>query len=330
MARTARLRTLMVALAATDESAQPLLRKALQLANRFDASLRLLHIVAPSYAFVPDDLKLASSALHALVEKRNRRIDVDVTTTVVRDYPVADAIVRQVLKYKPDMLLAESHRHSKLSRALMGQTDWELIRNCPCPLWLSKSDRLPRTLKALAAVDPYHSRAKPTRLDDIILRTALSITDDKPEQVIACHAYTPPNTVMPVMTAELYWQPLSEKELRRFETSVRKTMERRLARYRIPLRNQLTMPGDPASALVHATKKHHTNVIVMGAISRSALKRFFIGNTAERVIDEVECDLLVVKPASFRTPVPRRTTRLVLGYPGVTRPDSGVGMHLEQ
>jgi hypothetical protein len=38
----------------------------------------------------------------------------------------------------------------------------------------------------------------------------------------------------------------------------------------------------------------------------------------------------VVKPASFRTPVPRRTKRLALGHPGVTRTDSGVAMHLQQ
>ena len=55
----------------------------------------------------------------------------------------------------------------------------------------------------------------------------------------------------------------------------------------------------------------------MGAISRSSLSRFFIGNTAERVIDDVQCDVLVVKSPDFRTAVTRRATRPVLGYPAV-------------
>jgi hypothetical protein len=39
----------------------------------------------------------------------------------------------------------------------------------------------------------------------------------------------------------------------------------------------------------------------MGAVSRSAIKRFFIGNAAERALDRLSCDVLVVKPRSFRS-----------------------------
>jgi hypothetical protein len=42
----------------------------------------------------------------------------------------------------------------------------------------------------------------------------------------------------------------------------------------------------------------------MGAISRSGLKRAMIGNTAERVLNQLPCDVLVVKPARFKTKVP--------------------------
>jgi hypothetical protein len=43
----------------------------------------------------------------------------------------------------------------------------------------------------------------------------------------------------------------------------------------------------------------------MGVVSRSGLKRFFIGNTAESVMDAVTADILVVKPADFQSKVPR-------------------------
>jgi universal stress protein E len=41
----------------------------------------------------------------------------------------------------------------------------------------------------------------------------------------------------------------------------------------------------------------------MGAVSRSALQRVFIGNTAERVLDALACDVLVVKPRGTKTRV---------------------------
>jgi hypothetical protein len=43
----------------------------------------------------------------------------------------------------------------------------------------------------------------------------------------------------------------------------------------------------------------------MGAISRSGYKRLLIGNTPERILDELSCDVMVVKPAKFRSRVPR-------------------------
>ena len=41
----------------------------------------------------------------------------------------------------------------------------------------------------------------------------------------------------------------------------------------------------------------------MGAVSRSGLKGFLIGNTAERMLDRLGCDILIVKPDDFRKPV---------------------------
>ena len=44
---------------------------------------------------------------------------------------------------------------------------------------------------------------------------------------------------------------------------------------------------------------------MMGAVSRKLLARPVIGSTAERVIDHVDCDVFVVKPAGFKPRVKR-------------------------
>jgi universal stress protein E len=38
------------------------------------------------------------------------------------------------------------------------------------------------------------------------------------------------------------------------------------------------------------------NILVMGAISRSKIDRLLLGSTAEKIIDAVECDILILKP----------------------------------
>jgi Universal stress protein family len=56
----------------------------------------------------------------------------------------------------------------------------------------------------------------------------------------------------------------------------------------------------------------------MGAISRSGLKRMLIGNTAERVLSSLASDVLVVKPAEFRSRVVKRARGMhFVGFPTV-------------
>ena len=58
-------------------------------------------------------------------------------------------------------------------------------------------------------------------------------------------------------------------------------------------------------AIPRMAEKLDADLVVMGAISRSTLKRIAIGNTAERVLGDLPCDVLVVKPKRFVTRVAR-------------------------
>ena len=44
--------------------------------------------------------------------------------------------------------------------------------------------------------------------------------------------------------------------------------------------------------------------LVMGAVSRSRLREVFIGSTAERVLDRLPCDVLVLRSADYREKLP--------------------------
>ena len=59
-----------------------------------------------------------------------------------------------------------------------------------------------------------------------------------------------------------------------------------------------TLDGHQRSDQQHQLRR---DVLVMGAVSRSGLARLMIGNTAERAIDALPCDVLVVKPAHFKS-----------------------------
>jgi universal stress protein E len=63
--------------------------------------------------------------------------------------------------------------------------------------------------------------------------------------------------------------------------------------------------GRPNEVIPAHAKRERSAIVAMGVVSRSGLKRFFIGNTAEFVMDAVSADILVVKPPDFESRIPR-------------------------
>ncbi len=318
-----RFKSFLVAVRDVDRPPHSLLTKASRLAQRHDARLELLHVITAPYLTPEkdDDIEAARSAeitrQFAKLERtatRLRKAKVDIECAVIRDYPVADAIVRHVLKTRPDVVLAESHHHSKLARWFIAHTDWELIRSCPCPLWLVKTPRLATDTRVLAAVDPFHAHSKPAALDEEILRTATAVAGDR-GRIGVGHVHPPPVTLVADGMGEAIWvesPPIAQRRVRQQASAAVHAIADRFA---VAKNDRLAEPGAPAAELPEMAKRWRATLLVMGAVSRTGLKRAFIGNTAERVIDAAGCDVLVVKPRSFKTTVSRYRNAAAIPLP---------------
>lgn len=310
-----RFKSLLVAVREIEHPPRALLTKAARLASRFGAKLELLHAIATPY-LVPrsdGDIESAKDGEAArqlkLLERaanRLRKTGIKVTCTVIWDYPASEAIVRYVLKAKPDIVLAESHHHNKLARWFIAHTDWELVRACPCPLWLVKSSRLVEPARVMVAVDPFHTHAKPAALDEELLRLGQLAAGDK-GRVGAAHLYAEPITMVAGGMGEPVWVAAPLQEQKRVRQRVGRAMQDLADRFDIAKSDRIVEPGDAATELPKALKRWGATLLVMGAVSRSTVKRAFIGHTAERVIDATNCDVLIVKPRSFKTTVSQRT-----------------------
>jgi universal stress protein E len=168
----------------------------------------------------------------------------------------------------------------------------------------------------LAALDPAHSFAKPAKLDTRILQVATTITRALNGSLHAVHAYIP----LPAETASFGVH--TNKEMRALTMSAaaraKANLERALRPLRVPLRHRHLVGRHPIDAIQDTARRTRSSLVVMGAVSRSGLKRIFIGNTAEGVLDALNCDILIVKPAHFSTRVSR--TRQGLRLVATTAP----------
>jgi universal stress protein E len=222
---------------------------------------------------------------------------------VVRwDYPIDEAIMRQVRKTKPDLLISESHRHGRLARLVLANTDWLLMRDCPCPLWFVRSKALPRNPRVLVAVDPRHAHAKPAKLDERLLRAAAGFAQQLGGRIGVVHAYQQFEDVVPGVLRRPLRSRQPSAEARRFVATTNELVTKLAGKYNIRAAECAVLEGATEEVVATEADRLSADVLVMGAVSRSRLALPVIGNTAERVIDRVECDVFVVKPAGFKSP----------------------------
>jgi universal stress protein E len=306
------------------------LRKGAALARALGARIELFHAVADP--IVTDairhrhharDPQVAMESIRQARERKLRRLTRPLRAAGIRcdahcswDFPAHEAIVRRALQSRASLVIVESERHPPGANWIMSHADWELVRTCPVPLLLAKTPRAYQRPDIVVAIDPFHAHEKPARLDRLLLAQATDLAHALKGRVHAAHAYLPMAYFVPSAPGEpsAVW---IDPEL---ETSHRKAIETAVARIAnaagVSARHQHVLLGAATDELAALTRRLHAQLLVMGAVSRSGLKRLFLGNTAQRALNRIACDILVVKPRGFRTPVPRssRATSSILGY----------------
>jgi len=311
-----KLKHILVAMADPAAKSSVALAKAVAIARKTGAELTIFHSLYSPYVageqfYSPDALekdiegavnarKAQLAKLGAPLEKQGIRVRIRVRW----DYPVYESIVREAVREGVDLVVAESHRHTRTARVVLTNTDWQLIRLCPCPVLFVKTAKPYDRVRVLAAVDPLHAHSKPEQLDKRILEEAGDLAETFRGQLHAVHAYLLATPFTSGVLMEPVPLPVNVAE--QHLADVRKAFETLLKPYGLGSRKTHLRAGNASIEIPAVAEEIGAGVVVMGAVSRSGLKRLFIGSTAERVIDHLTCDVLVIKPQGFKTPVPRR------------------------
>ncbi|HEY8509468.1 MAG TPA: universal stress protein [Steroidobacteraceae bacterium] len=309
------IRRILVAVKDPRSRSLPAVQKAAQLARACKAELELFHAIAgPIYVDTiwPENgaqqqvwRSWREEALKRLeaIAVRLREKGVRVSCSVEWDSPVHEAIVRRALHIKADLIVAQCHEGRRLAPWLLRLTDWELLRVSPIPVLLIRNARPYRNPVVLAAVDPSHTFAKPSGLDGQILKAAAMVRQALRGTLHAVHAYMPipPNVVPTDALSTALVNELQEKA----EKDAQQLFDKTLKDSGIPRNRRHLVARHPIDAIQDVARETRASIVVMGAVSRSGLKRFYIGNTAERILGLLPCDVLVVKPARFPARIPR-------------------------
>jgi universal stress protein E len=228
--------------------------------------------------------------------------DIDVAINVVEGIPFLE-IIRQVLHEQHDLVITTSEEIKGIRARVFGATSMHLMRKCPCPVWVVKRAQTRPYARILAAVDPSVYDPKRDSLNPLILQLAGSMARKEAAELHVVHVWNLfgerylRNTVMTQKDVQEAKDYEKEQHKQHFDNL--------LSRAGVTdLKPHLHLvEGDPDVYIPELVSELGIDLLVMGSVCRTGIAGFLIGNTAEEVLNQVDCSVLTLKPKGFITPV---------------------------
>jgi nucleotide-binding universal stress UspA family protein len=312
-----------------DSEAQTALMSAAALAEHHDATLEVLGCVEP-----PHDLGVIARLSkqdpdHLLdrlcAEKRERMAALLAThlldrrvTPQIRIGKAFIEIIRHVLDTGADFVVKQAEPLSGIHRLLFASTDQHLMRKCPCPVWMRSASASPHAHRVIAAVDvDLADAAEPdtlTSLNRRVIETACAVAAPTGAQVTVLHAWDAmgeglvwafSSDIHSRVTADRYVNEILHDRHRAMRDLL-DAVKADLSGATHPALEPSLVRGAPETVIQEQSRALAADVVVMGTVARTGLSGVFIGNTAENIINTLECPVVAVKPDGFISPLDQR------------------------
>jgi universal stress protein E len=288
-----------------DQSAA--LERAVSLAESNSAELTILEVIEDELPV--EDHTAFLKRLETLCEPYRRRLPI---RTEIRQGKVFLEAIRSVIGNRHDLMIKAAENPDFLQR-LFGSIDMHLLRKCPCPLWLMKPPEKAIYRSIIAAVDfnPLQDLPEEQTLNQTILELAasLALSDFASlhlvhswqafgERVVQGRSDTPVKNVSDYVEKE---QLRHHHGLRRLGEKLRDAIGTDTYTYLSPTFHVLK--GSAQQTIPQLAREIDADLVVMGTIARTGIMGLLIGNTAETILEQLNCSVLAVKPAGFISPV---------------------------
>lgn len=247
-------------------------------------------------------VKERQKQLAQLIEPIRRR-GIEVDTVVLAGDPFLE-VTHEVIRNGRDLVIMTAEGGGGFREWLFGTTSMHLMRKCACPVWVVKPSQTERYARILAAVDTDPDDSSKEALNSTIMELATSLARLEQSELHVVHAWR-------MFDEKLLRQRGGATEdqvaswLRETQESHQQALDRLLGKYDLTnLEHRIHLEkGEAAAVIPKLAHKEQVELIVMGTVCRTGIAGFFIGNTAERILQEVDCSVLTVKPEGFISPV---------------------------
>ena len=226
-----------------------------------------------------------------------RDLNLSVDTSPYRDFV---DIIKLVLHNKHDLVVLTGSNNQGVDQFAM-----RLIRKCPCPVWVIRQNHNKDFRCILGAVDLQDNTIESFELNRKIVEITHSLAQRENGEAHYFHSWRLEFESM-MRGPRLNVKP---EELSEIKETIRKEREaafsdliERCGVFPEPDNIHL-VEGHTAESIERMKERLNIDVLVMGSVGRTGIPGFILGNRAEKILNQIDCTVLTVKPDGFVTPV---------------------------
>jgi nucleotide-binding universal stress UspA family protein len=288
-------------------------------AQASQAGLTLVGVVEPTRSWIAEARGVVAEAENELAVYMEGQLNelartfaqsgLDVQVQVYRGDP-ATVLVQAVLRDGIDLVYKAYD--PERSDSGLSSVERRLLRVCPCPVAILRPLQVDHGKRVLVAVDFDPEQPEKGAINDDILELAAraALVDLRELHILHVWRLFGESSLAHgfARVSEEHLNELRGKEEKEhrdwIEALVKKCLDSlgsEAVQYLTPKIHLLK--GDPRKVIPAQVDALRPDLLVIGSVARTGVSGLLMGNTAEAILNEVDCSVATIKPPGFESPI---------------------------
>ena len=226
---------------------------------------------------------------------------VDFDQRIISSKNIGKEITAIAKEIAADVIIKASDVHGLLDAIFFTPLDWQLLRHSPVPVVIAKENLWDPKKCIAVALDFSDPEDDEQRLINMrLLREAQEVAAMTHCQIHLVNAIPPilppPSMDLPGFTPDVLGDEALKENC--------KTVLAFATRHKIPTENCHIREGQADEVIPFMCKELKPNMLFIGTSARRGLAVALLGNTCEKVIDDLDCDVVVITPKALKRKIP--------------------------
>jgi len=214
--------------------------------------------------------------------------DTRVSSRVVDNEFIVDWVVEYCQKHTIDLVVKTRHRSESLFHT---PTDWQLLRQLPCPVLIASHIKWKPEAKILLPLDLSTDESQHQQLNRAVLQWGKFWSDANEHQLHVAYS-------IPIAKALLELEIVDKREIEQKKSpQAKEKMAELLEQCEVKDAPVHITAGPPEKAIPHLAGELHCDLVIMGCTGHKGLSAYLHGHTTEKVLHNLRADCLVVRAA---------------------------------